>query len=142
MSYQYLEHEADMGIKAAGETKEEAFAEAARAMFNLMVNSETVIETKEIRVEVEAQDIASLFVEWLNELLSRKDIEGCLYKDFKVESIVATDGTIKLFGYAYGEPFDAEKHELKTEVKAATYSGLKCGWEKDGQFYCQCLLDV
>ena len=131
-----------MGIKASGNSKEEAFSEAARAMFNLMVDIKDIEEKKEAKVEVEAEDLASLFVAWLNELLSLKDIKGFIFGNFKVESIVETNGIIKLVGCAYGEPLNEAKHELKTEVKAATYSGLKCKEGDNGLFFCQCLLDV
>jgi len=46
-----------------------------------------------------------------------------------------------LKGYACGEKLDVEKHKVKTEVKAATYSQLKIE-EKDGLFYVKCVVDV
>ena len=60
-------------------------------------------------------------------MLAQKDIDGMIYGSFRVDDIHETNGTVRLVGYAFGEPFDEKKHEVKTEVKAATYSGLKCG---------------
>ena len=46
-----------------------------------------------------------------------------------------------LRGTAYGEKINPEKHKLKTEVKGATYSGLKVA-EENGKFIAQCVVDV
>ena len=46
-----------------------------------------------------------------------------------------------LTGAAKGEHLDPEKHKIKTEVKAATYSQLKVE-EKDGLFVVRCVVDV
>ena len=48
---------------------------------------------------------------------------------------------LKLTGKAFGEKINSEKHEIKTEVKAATYSGLKYE-EKEGKHYIQFVVDV
>ena len=47
----------------------------------------------------------------------------------------------KLTATAYGEKFDAIKHKVKTEVKAATYSQLKIE-KKGNKYYAQCVVDV
>jgi len=43
---------------------------------------------------------------------------------------------------AKGEVLDEKKHGLKGDVKAATYTGLKVGKQKNGKFFAQCILDV
>ena len=141
MPYKYLEHQADMGVKAWGESYEEAFQEAGKAMFSLMFDLDKVKASDRIKIEVDAPGQPELLVEWLNELLAQKDINNLVLADFQVEKIVSVDDHCHLVGWARGEKFDESKHKVKTEVKAATYSGLKCGGE-DGEIYCQCILDV
>ncbi len=123
--HKFLEHVADIYVEAWGENLEEAFEEAAKAMFESMVDIKTVESKRRIDVSVEAVSIETLLVDWLNELLYHVDAEGLLLSNFKVEKIEKTDGRYKLEGYAEGETIDPEKHQLKIEVKAATYGLMK-----------------
>ncbi|MBU7013419.1 MAG: archease [Theionarchaea archaeon] len=137
--FELLDHDADVGIRSWGKTVEEAFENGARAMFSVMVNVDGVTPRREIKVEAAADDCESLFVEWLNELLAQRDITEMVFSDFTV-SIKRNEG-VYLSGTARGERLSQEKHEIKTEVKAATYFGLKSG-EKDGLRFFQCVLDI
>lgn len=141
MSYVYLEHPADIGLKATGETWEEVFHDGAKGLFALMADLDKVKPREEIRVELSAKDIPELFVNWLNELLSQKDILEMLFSEFKVGRVLETEDGYKLGAYAYGEKLNEKKHEPKTAVKAATYTGLKAGRE-GGLLYCQCVIDL
>jgi len=47
----------------------------------------------------------------------------------------------RLKGTAFGEKIDPKKHSVRTEVKAATYFGLKYEF-RDGSHYLQCVVDV
>jgi len=139
MEYELLEHEADIGIRGYGNTIEEAFENGARAMFSIMIDLETVESEKNVEIKCEAPDIEALFVEWLNELLTKKDLEEMSFSRFKVK--IYKDDTYKLEGTASGEKFDQKKHKAKLEVKGATYSGLKIG-KKDEKIFIQCIVDV
>ena len=134
--FELLEHEADVGVVASGATWEEAFTEGAKAMLSVMANPKKVGTAREIKIEVSANDMAALFVEFLNEILFIRDAEEMFLKEFKI-----TIGDNSLAGTAFGEKINQKKHEVQIEVKAATYSGLKT-WEKDGKKFVQCVLDV
>ena len=136
MAYKYLEHEADVGILAIGDSLEEAFSEGAKAMFGVMVDVKGVEAKKSVEIKCSAKDIPALFVEWLNELIQKKDTEEMFFSKFKVK---IKDN--ELTGKAIGEKINLDKHKVKTEVKAATYSGLK--YEKKGSKHAlQCILDI
>lgn len=136
MTFEIFEHRADVGIRGRGRTLEEAFADAATAMFSVMVDLDTVRPLETFEVEVSASDEGALFVEWLNELLSLADLNGAVFSEFEVE---ISGNCLK--GRARGEPWDLEMHEPKTEVKAATYSSLSVKHE-DGSYVAQCIVDV
>jgi SHS2 domain-containing protein len=141
MAYEYLDHEADVGIRASGDTLEEALAEGARAMFGIMTDLNRVGRSAEVTIHCRADDPAALFVECLNEMLFQSDVRHLLFADFQVKQLIHTDAGYELEGVARGEPLDANKHDLWTEVKAATYAGLR--YEvRDGQHMLQCVLDV
>ncbi|MBT3985083.1 archease [archaeon] len=133
--YDYFEHQADVGIIGIGNTLEEAFVEGAKAMFQVMCEIKEVEAKEEVKIEVDASDQETLFVEWLNALLAQKDIKDMLFSDFDVK---IEGNTLK--GVARGETMDLDKHEVKTEVKAATYSQLKIVKDKD--YKVQCVVDV
>jgi SHS2 domain-containing protein len=45
-------------------------------------------------------------------------------------------------GRMHGEAVDIGRHEPAAEVKAATFSELAVGQDKEGQWYAQCVVDV
>ncbi len=141
MPYEILDHEADAGIRGIGCTLEEAFAEAARAMFALQVELERVEPKEEVRVKCQADTLEGLFVAWLGELLFQRDLTGLVFSRFEVELNQQEGGSYRLSGRAWGEPLDPERHRAKVEVKAATYSGLKIG-KTDDRYYAQCVVDL
>lgn len=134
--YELLEHKADIGILASGDTWEKAFADGALAMLSVMAEPETIEIEKEVQIEVTAPDKAALFVEFLNEILFIRDSEEMFLKKFEIK---IGDGS--LAGKAWGEKINPKKHSVKIEVKAATYSGLKA-WEENGLKKVRCVLDV
>ena len=138
--FEYFDHEADIGIVGYGRNLEEAFEQGAKAMFNIMADINTIAREREVDIEVRANDKEALFIEWLNELLARKDIDGMLFSEFDVR-IEEKEGMLVLKGIAKGEKINYEKHRVDIEVKAATYSQLKI--EKiDGMWKVQCVVDV
>ncbi|MEM4598837.1 MAG: archease [Candidatus Diapherotrites archaeon] len=138
--FEVFPHKADVGIKGIGKTIEEAFCEAAKAMFSVMVDLEDVKAVGEIKVKIEAESLEELFISWLNGLLSEAALEKALFNEFRVK-IKKKRGGFILEGSALGEEIDSKKHNLKTEVKGATYSGLKIT-NKKGLCIAQCVLDV
>ena len=139
MAYKHLEHEADIGVLGIGSTIEEAFEEGAKAMFDVMVDVKRVEPKQEVKIDCTANDLEALFVEWLNNLLTKQDIDEMVFSKFKVT--IKKNKTYNLVGVAYGELLDVKKHKIKTEVKAATYSGLKYEKIKD-KHNIQCILDI
>lgn len=137
--YEYFDHRADIGVRGIGSTLEEAFQEAAKAMFGVMGNIGKVGDRKSIDIECDADDETGLLVEFLNKLLSEADINDMFFSDFSVK--IEKGKKFRLIGKAFGEKRDADKHELKLEVKAATYSNAKVEKQK-GKFIAQCVVDV
>lgn len=136
VQYETFEHEADIGIRGFGSTPAEAFANAARALYSVMVDI-NLVEQKEFRgVNVTADDQEQLLVEWLNALLAVSDIERMVFSRFEVRI-----DENRLAGTAWGERFDQGKHHAKVEVKGATYHMLSLRQE-NGRFVAQCVVDV
>lgn len=123
--YHFLEHTADIKVKAYGKTLNEAFQEAARALFEIMTDTSKITPTIRRKIEIEAEDAQALLYEWLEEFIYLFDAEGLVFSEFSVESIQQTEGRYKLKGEAIGEEFNMEKHPQRTEIKAITYHEMK-----------------
>jgi SHS2 domain-containing protein len=119
-TFRILEHTADVGFEAVGATREEVFANSARALFHLIVDLPTIAPREETGLSVEGSDAAALLVNWLSELLYLHDAEGWLFSDFAVH----LTGEKFLTATARGEKFDAARHQTKMMVKAITYHQL------------------
>ena len=100
------------------------------------------VECKHKRVQhCTAVDIPSLFVEWLNEILYQREVSDLLFASAHVVHLQRTEQGWTLEGVACGEPLDQERHEIYTEIKAATYSGLEYRRERD-HYLIQCVVDL
>ncbi len=136
MKYETFEHESDIGIRGCGNSVEEAFENAAVALYSVMVDIDKIVPTKNKVIAVSAPDRELLLVEWLNALLALSDIERLVFSKFEVK-IKDTS----LTGIAWGEPLDRVRHETHVEVKGATYHMLSVK-EEDGRYWAQCVVDV
>ncbi len=138
--HELFEHKADVGVKGIGETKEEAFAECAKAMFSIMIDLETLGSEKKFNIEIETNDLESLLVDFLNHLLYLRDVNEVLFNKFDL--YIINDGDEwKLNGICFGEKINKKKHDIKSDVKAASYHQLKVE-EKNRKWIAQCVVDV
>ncbi|HDN80483.1 MAG: hypothetical protein DRI61_02740 [Chloroflexi bacterium] len=115
--FEEIDHTADRAIKVYGATLEDIFANAAYGMFSIMAELEDVKPEVTREVEVNAYDIESLLVEWLNELLFLHETEGELYRDFEVYHL--DENTVK------ARVRGGKGHPTRAKVKAATYHDLE-----------------
>jgi len=128
MNYKYLEHTADIEFEAYGETLAKAFENAAKALFNSIIDISKVEPKKEKKFEIEAEDQESLLYDFLEQLLIYKDAEKLVFSEFSVEI-----NGLKLKAVVRGEKFK-EEHDQKVDVKAVTYNNMKVGKRGDKYF--------
>ncbi len=138
--FELFEHKADAGVRGVGKSKEEAFAECAKAMFSVMADLKKIGSEEKFDVEIETNDLESLLVDFLNHLLYLRDVNEMLFSRFDLY-ITNDGGGWKLRGRAFGEKINKEKHGIKSDVKAASYHQLKVV-EKNGKWLAQCVVDV
>ena len=129
--FEFLEHTADVYIIARGKTMEEAYENAALAMFETMTDSDKINQTQEQNIEVEAEDQYALLYNWLEALLVKFETENMLYSKFQISDWKETAETFKFKAKIWGEKFDSQKHPQKVGVKAVTYHRMVIIREKD-----------
>jgi len=119
--FKILDISGDVGLTAYGNTKEEAFINAATGMYSLITDPSSVLEKKVIHISVENQSTDGLLVSWLNELVLHFDAYGFIGKKIGVEHF--SDN--KITAGISGEEFDPDRHEGNLLIKAATYHKLR-----------------
>ena len=119
--YEFIEHTADVIIRAYGDTLEDAFAESAQAMFDIITDSTPIERQRPVEFTVDAIDRESLLVTFLSKLIAVHEIERLVLGHFTVTFTAPTS----LHVMSYGEPFDPERHGKGIHVKAVAYHMLE-----------------
>src|SRR5712691_10319543 len=74
--WEQFDVDADVGVRAWGPTRAEAFAQAALGVFALIVAPDEVEEREHREVRAQAESPETLLVTWINECLYVHEIEG------------------------------------------------------------------
>ena len=138
-NFEFFEVTADVGYKAYGETLEEAFENAALAMFEVITDTSKIEPEIERKIEVESEDEYALLYDWLSEFLFMLDVDYLVFSKFEVKIEKKEEG-FSLKGTAWGEEFDPEIHESRAEVKAVTYHLMDV--KQDNGVMVQVILDI
>ena len=123
--FEFEDHIADVVVVAYGDSLEEAFENAALALFEVMTDITTVEPRREDVFEVEGFDELSLLYSWIETFIVAFDVDLKLYSTFKIEKIEKIKDGFKLRGKAWGETFNSAKHPSRSEVKAVTYHEME-----------------
>lgn len=125
MRYEEIDHTADVGIRAFGTNLAELFVNAAEGMFSLVANLDAVRPVGEVEIRLRADDIPTLLLRWLSELLYLHETQHFLFSSFDVS---VSDTTLRAL--ARGETIDKTRHELKLAIKAVTRHRLAVDEQK------------
>jgi SHS2 domain-containing protein len=135
--FEIIDHTADIGIVAYGADIKQVFANAALGLFNLMADLDNLKEDVKRDIELSAEDVEVLLVEWLNELIYISEVEHIIFKRFEINELSNT----QLKATCFGEKIKPGQHRLKREIKAATYHMLRLNKE-DGSYKVQIIFDI
>ncbi len=134
--WEHFAHEADMGVRGIGATKDEAFAQAALALTAVITDPAGVAPREAVAIECRAPDDELLFADWLNALVYEMATRKMLFGRFEVR---IANGA--LTATAWGERTDPARHHPAVEIKGATYTALKVARE-NGAWIAQTVVDV
>jgi SHS2 domain-containing protein len=143
LKFEFFDVTADVGYRAYGDTIENAFENAALAMFEVITDTSTVKEENEKKIQLEAEDEYAILYDWLSELLFLHDSEYMVFSKFEVKidrKIEESQKKYILEASVHGEEFDPRRHERRSEVKAVTYHmmDIKAG----DPYMIQVILDI
>jgi SHS2 domain-containing protein len=135
-TYQFEPHTGEVQIRIEGSSLPELFEEAGYALAELMLGEElpeTPPDAEQEFVMLEAADTEALLVDWLNELISRADVNKRVYTLLVVDDLSERTLRARIRG--------CTPTVLKTAVKAATFHGLEI-LEHEDRFTATVVLDV
>jgi tRNA nucleotidyltransferase (CCA-adding enzyme) len=135
--YEHFDVEADVGVRAWGATRAEAFAQAAAGVFAIVADREGITAGERREVRAQADGPEALLVAWIDECLYVHEIEAFVVRDVEV---TACSDTV-VHGVLHGEPLDPAHHRLGTVVKGATMHGTAVN-ASEGRHEVRLIVDV
>ena len=136
MKYKFIDTiTSDVMFEAYGSTLKDVFANSAEALFLVMCDIEKVQPKEKRKIDIKADSVDDLMVNWLQALIAAVDIECMFFSKFEIVEIDEKH----LVAFAWGEEVSAKKG--KTVVKAMTYH--QYAFKKTAKGYsCRVALDV
>lgn len=137
MPYKILEHTADLRLKVVGDTLQHLFSEAMLAMMQLLdpvafkQKSDKLINHKVI---VDSVDKTALLIDFLNEVLSKSQINKEVYTELKIIAMSETHLDAEVVG--------KKVQGFNKDVKAATHHEARIKENKEGQFETILVFDI
>ncbi len=95
------------------------FIGAAQGMFGLLADLSRVSAGRRFDIDLQAVDVETLLIDWLNELLYLAEEHGIVFSEFEIRELVVNDAA-RLTARAVG----GDPAVLFKSIKAATFSGL------------------
>jgi SHS2 domain-containing protein len=135
--WEHFPHEADMGVRGIGNTKAQAFEQAALALMAIVTDLKSITPLNERQFSCEAPDDELLLVDWLNALIYEM---ACGHTIFGQFDVTIEDHHLKAI--ARGEVIDRNKHEPAVEIKGATFTELSVKYMEEKGWVAQCVVDV
>ena len=131
--FEELEHTADIAILVRGETLAELFANAAYGMACQLTDVDQLEVSIEKEIELRADDVEMLLVDWLGELLYLGEREDAAFVEFTMKQVTPQE----LRAVARGGPIK----EHQAHIKAVTFSQMDVH-ETDGVYETRVVFDV
>jgi len=137
--YEFIEHTADIIVKAYGDTLAEAFASAADAMFDIITDRSPIATVERVTFTINAIDLEGLLVSFLSHLIVLHETQYLVLTDFQVNF----NGDNRLDVSARGEKYDLDKHGRGEHVKGVSYHMMEI-FDGRGEkpCYVQVLFDI
>ena len=122
-SYVYLPHTADVKFRAYGATLEDAFENAAFALYNVMVDTTKVKKKMSRNIKASGSDLPALLQSFLEQFIILLDTDNFFLSKIKKISIRSSKNHYTLSAVVSGD--EAKNYEtIGPQVKACTYNGM------------------
>ncbi len=120
-SFRFLEDIAlaDIAFEVEGDSIEDLFQGATRALLETMADPQTVLASWEHPILKTDDLLDDLLIEWLSEIVYWKDAAGVVFHDAPL-SLTREDGQWRIAATLVGAPVDQTTQTLRNDVKGIT----------------------
>ncbi|MEM2956253.1 MAG: archease [Candidatus Pacearchaeota archaeon] len=139
VKYIFLPHTADAKFQAYGKTLEEAFANAAYAMTDIIVDQRKVKSKIKEKIVVKSEDEESLLYDFLEKFLILLDTKGFILSKINNLKIKKSGKALTLTASLSGD--NCKDYQTKTTIKAVTYQEMFIKKEKN-KVIVQVIVDI
>lgn len=139
MSYEILEHTADVKFRAEGENLENTFSESVKA-FGEIVGSDPKAGEYRHNIEVESESSEALLFDFLDKLIFLQDTEGVAVCQAEELSIEEKENSYVLEAVIWVDSIDRE--DSFQDIKAPTYNEMKVDYEEGTGWIVEAVLDI
>jgi len=124
-----------LGVRGFGDTEADAFEQAALALTSAITDPDGVAPRERVVIRCEATTDDLLLASWLDAVRAKMISSRMLFSRFEVW----LDGT-RLSAHAWGEPVNAERHELRLKLKQARPESSRVARHAEG-WIAQAIMD-
>ena len=138
--YKYFETTADIGIEVVSNSIEDAFINSALATMNLVTDVEKMDTTINKEVQITSEDLYALLYDWITEVIMLMNCDFFIASKYDL-NISESDDKYILKAILYGDIYDTNKYNYKTEVKAITYHLMQID-NIDDNYHVKFIVDI
>ncbi|MDP7279870.1 MAG: archease [Candidatus Poribacteria bacterium] len=136
--FEYLDHTADIGIRAYGQDLKDLFENAAEAMLAVTAELDTIDEMMLMEVSVTASTLPDLMLNWLGELNFQHQVEEIFFCRTEIREISPN----RLRAVVFGEARNENRPGVLAQIKSVNLHQLKVGQASDGVWTAQVIFDI
>jgi len=139
--YSYLDHVSDVYVHVSSDSLAGVFEDAAKATYEVMIDTSTVKERAVMKAEICADDLEQLLYMWVDHLLYIFDAKSFAMARAEMKVSKTKRYHPSLSAKIYGEEYNPSVHGQKVGVKAMTYSLMRI-FQKGGRWEAYFVLDI
>ncbi len=122
-----VEHTADIGLRIWAPTLEGLFEQAALGMISLLTDPAEVRPERTEEISVDGADLEEALIAWLQEILYRFEVRRFVPARIEIREVNPRGVRARIDG----ESLDRTRHEVRLDIKAATYHDIAVRREQE-----------
>ncbi|WP_426755770.1 archease [Myxococcus sp. Y35] len=135
--WEHLMRGSERLVRGRGRSLEQAFEQAAVALCALVVDPAAVEVREEVELVCDSPAVDRLLADWLRAVVQKMASRHLVFRCFAVRM----DGP-RLFGHAFGETLDRERHAFARDVRGVSLVGSRVWQGADGLWTAECEVEL
>ena len=136
MSYEFLEHTADIKFRVKSENLKDLFMDSANAVLFIVKENKKISTKISKNIIIKGDSLCDLLYNFLEDIIFLLDSENFIIS--KISKLEILNDKFELKCVFVGD--NIENYKISNEIKAITYNQMKLEHKKDWLF--ECVLDV